>query len=274
MKRLWQSTASQCMSCHATSRSIALGLSRTIEPSRADGRDQLVSLTRGGLYPGWKGRKPLPPFTALARAGTKRSPTRGTQASRRGRGRALTSTAIALHCHSDHGAAPPAATDFSVCPQDERHRVRPRRAIWAAGRLILKPGDPGQAPCITHGQVGRDRMPTSAPNGRRSGLNSSRLDHRHDTGSVRTGVTGRRKSSWPTRSAWSSRGSSLGELNRRARSVAGAAAKLPHGTIRDLFEGTCPRRERRRKLGSIRKSSCAQGRSASEKAFWSKPQLR
>jgi len=195
----------------------------------------LVSSPRGYIR-GLEGGKPLPPFEALGCAGTKGAD-RGPPAVERGR--ALTSTAIALTV-STTGGAVPLRLILRLARKMSAIGVRPNaRRFRLPDACIIKPAILGKH-CITAGQVGRDRMPIGAEGGRSGFENSSRLDHRHDrAGSVRPELSGAGKP-WPPQVRHGRRRKlASGAETCRARSLLGARGQAPAARSRP-FEATAP----------------------------------
>jgi putative heme-binding domain-containing protein len=229
-----------------------------------DGRNQLVALTEAGFIrrAGDDG-KPLPPFDAASAARERRiaDPT--------DEGRPLEARARAYlhancgHCHSDHGGGSvPLRLQFSI-PVAEMKAVgiRPARGDFALpDASIIKPGDPYASTLYFRmAKFGRGRMPhigSERPD--EAGLDLiARWITGMDGGEPRTGrgLEGGPPGPSPDgpRSAQLlARKLGRGELDAVGRDASlAAAARLPNGPIRDLFEGYLPSDDRRvRKLGS------------------------
>jgi putative heme-binding domain-containing protein len=290
-RRVWQfHSRSQCMSCHSNQSEYALAfLPEQLNRPGPDGRNQLVALTEAGFI----GRadndgNPLPPFDITSAAHERRlaGPT--------DEGEPLEARARAYlhancgHCHSDHGGGSvPLRLQFPI-PVAEMNAVgvRPTRGDFALpGASIITPGDPYASTLYFRmAKFGRDRMPhigSERPD--EAGLKliaqwiagidrgAEKKDRVPDTG--------------PPGPALNSAGPALllarklgrGELDAAERdALLRAAAKLPTGPIRDLFEGYLPSaNQRERKLGSNPQPkavlSLSGDPSRGEKLFWSEP---
>ena len=291
-KRVWQFfSRSQCMSCHSNQSEYALAfLPEQLNRPGPDGRNQLVALTEAGYVRrvGSDG-KPLPPFDPASAARERKiaDPTDASQPLE-ARARAYLH-ANCGHCHSDHGGGSvPLRLHFSFSNSSLKAiGVRPTRGDFGLlSACIIKPGDPWASTLYFRmAKFGRDRMPhigSDLPD--ETGL---RLIERWIAG-----MNGGAEKPVPVpegppekllddpRSAQVlARQLGRGELEAGARAaVLAAAAKLPAGPIRDLFEGYLPSDGKGgRKLGSSprpRTILVLEGNaSRGEKLFWS-PALR
>jgi len=268
---VWQfQSRSQCMSCHSNQSEYALAfLPEQLNRLGPDGRTQLVALTEAGFIRriGNSGQ-PLPPFD-LASAGRERKIADPTD-----EGQPLEARARAYlhancgHCHSDHGGgAVPLRLQFHV-PLAELKAVgiRPTRGDFALPDAeIIKPGDPHASTLYFRmAKFGRDRMPH---------IGSERPDEtglkliEHWIAGLNGGVEATSASTGspsldsaapdqlltsPKSALLLARGLGRGEMNPAHQdSLLMAAAKLPAGSVRDLFEGYLPADEKgQRKLGS------------------------
>ncbi len=286
-KRLWQfHSRSQCMSCHSNQSEYALSfLPEQLNRPGRDGRNQLVALTESG-YVRRVGRddKPLPPFDAGSAA---REPTIADPLDARqpleARARAYLH-ANCGHCHSDHGGgAVPLRLAFTVSPS-KMNAVgeRPTRGDFGLpDARIIKPGDPWASTLYYRmAKFGRDRMPhIGAERPDEAGLKlienwiTSMAGPASQAGPNPIGPP--EKLLADSRSAMRiARQLGLGELKPAERDrLLTAAAKLPPGPIRDLFEGYLPDEKGARKLGSNprpRAILALQGDAGrGEKLFWS-----
>jgi putative heme-binding domain-containing protein len=290
-RRVWQfHSRSQCMSCHSNQSEYALAfLPEQLNRTGPDGRNQLVALTEAGFVrrAGDDGN-PLPPFDAASAARERRI------ADPSDEGEPLEARARAYlhancgHCHSDHGGGSvPLRLQFPV-PVAEMKAVgiRPTRGDFALpDASIIKPGDPYASTLYFRmAKFGRDRMPhigSERPDEAGlsliaqwiAGINPGA--ERRDQGPV-SGPPGPLLTS-PGSALLLARKLGRGELDAaRRNAVLAAAAKLPNGPIRDLFEGYLPSdNQRERKLGSNPRPRAVLAlngdRSRGEKLFWSQP---
>jgi putative heme-binding domain-containing protein len=279
-KRVWQfHSRSQCMSCHSNQSEYALAfLPEQLNRSGPDGRNQLIALTEAGYIrrAGGDG-KPLPPFDAASAARERRLADPGDE------GKPVAARARSYlhancgHCHSEHGggALPlrllASASDAEMKAID----VRPMRGGFGLPEArIIKPGDPWSSTLYFRmAKFGRDRMPhigSDLPD--EAGL---RLVQRWIAGMGKA-VAGPPGDSLDDPRAALAVARRLGrrELKGGARaSVVAAAAKLPPGPVRELFEGYLPSDGKGPKLGSsprprtilALKGDAGRG----EKLFWS-----
>ena len=224
-----------------------------------DGRDQLVALTEAGFIrrAGDDGH-PLPPFDAASAAREPRiaDPT--------DEGRPLEERARAYlhancgHCHSDHGGGSVPLRLQVPRPgrRDARDRHPPHRGDFGLpDARIIKPGDPYTSTLYFRmAKFGRDRMPhigSERPD--EAGLDliarwiagmgwgrARRRAQAPKAGRVRA-VAG----ADPRSAQLLARKLGRGELGAAERDeLLAAAAKLPNGPIRDLFEGFLPSDDR------------------------------
>jgi putative heme-binding domain-containing protein len=288
-KRVWPlHSRSQCMSCHSSWSEYALAFQpEQLNRPGPDGRNQLIALTEAGLIRrAGRDGKPLPPFDASSAARERRlaDPADARQPLE-ARARAYLH-ANCGHCHSNGGGGSvDLRLQFPVSVADMKAiGIRPTRGHFAlpdAG--IIKPGDPGASTLYFRmAKFGRDRMPH---------LGSERPDEAGlklivqwiagmNGGAVTTdpsldsGTPDQLLAS-PKSALLLARKLGLGELNPAERdALLAAAAKLPAGPIRDLFEGYLPSDEKGgRKLGSNprpRTILALKGDSGrGEKLFWS-----
>ena len=290
-KRVWQfHSRSQCMSCHSNQSEYALAfLPEQLNRPGPDGRNQLVALTEAGfIRRAGNDGNPLPPFDAASAARERRiaDPT--------DEGQPLEARARAYlhancgHCHSDHGGGSvPLRLQFPI-PVAEMKAVgiRPTRGDFALpDASIIKPGDPYASTLYFRmAKFGRDRMPhigSERPD--EAGLNliaqwiagmnggAERTDRGPDSGPPGPLLTS------PRSALLLARKLGRGELDAAERdALLAAAAKLPNGPIRDLFEGYLPSDDQReRKLGSNPRPRAVLALngdpSRGEKLFWSQP---
>ncbi len=290
-KRVWQFHGrNQCMSCHSNQSEYALAfLPEQLNRPGADGRNQLVALTEAGLInrADDDGHR-LPPFDAVSAAREQRLADPGNEAlTLEARARSYLH-ANCGHCHSDHGGGSvPLRLQFST-PVAEMKAigVRPTRGDFALpDARIIKPGYPYASTLYFRmAKFGRDRMPhigSDRPDeaGLRliaqwiAGINGGAegTNPKVDSGPPGSSLTS------PEAALRLARKLGRGELKGAERdSVLTAAAKLPNGGIRDLFEGYLPSDERKdRKLGSNLRPRAVLALkgdpSRGEKLFWSQP---
>ena len=263
---------------------------RAVEPAGARRAQPARRPHGGGTHP--PGRRRWQAAAAvrrrLGRAANASSPTRPTRASRWRRGPAPTCTPTA-------GTAIPTAAagrstlrlQFPVAGRrDEGGRRPPHpRRLRAAGGVHHQAGRPvREHPVLPHGQVrprsdAAHRLRTagrSGPEADRATGSRAWTGARQSRTAART--AGRRTRCWPTRGprCCVARKLGRGELKPAERdALLAAAAKLPTGPIRDLFEGYLPSDEKGARGSSARTpgpgpfwpSSGDAGRG--ERLFWS-----
>jgi putative heme-binding domain-containing protein len=263
--RLWQfQSRTQCLLCHNNQSEYALAfLPEQLNRPGADGRNQLVSLTElGYIRRAGKDGRPLPPFDAASAAREPRvpdptDPARSVEARARGYLHANCG-----HCHFDGGGGTVSLRlQFSV-PDAEMKSigVRPTRGDFGlSDAYIVKPGEPWASVLYYRmAKFGRDRMPhVGADRPDELGL---RLIEEWIIGLA--GAPGKvgpppagppdRLLADPKSALWAARQVGRGTLKPAEReALLAAAARLPAGTIRDLFEGFLPQPgPAARKLGS------------------------
>jgi putative heme-binding domain-containing protein len=290
-KLLWQfPSRSQCMSCHSNQSEYALAfLPEQLNRPGPDGRNQLIALTDAGfIHRADDDGNPLPPFDAASalRERTIADPAdEGLPLEARARSYLHANCG---HCHSDHGGGSvPLRLQFPTpVARMNAVGVRPTRGDFALpDARIIKPGDPYASTLYFRmSKFGRDRMPhigTERPD--EAGLHLIAQWIAKLSGGA-AGTDGA-SSSGPPGPLLTSPSSALrlarklgrGELDAAEReSVLTAAAQLPNGPIRDLFEGYLPSDERKeRKLGSNPRPRSVLALSGDpvrgEKLFWSQP---
>jgi putative heme-binding domain-containing protein len=287
--RVWQcQSRSQCMSCHSNQSEYALGfLPEQLNRPGPDGQNQLIALTTAGYIrrAGADGN-PLPAFDAASVAREPRL------ADPRDERKPLVDRARAYlhancgHSHSEHGGgSDPLRLQFPTALAEMKAvGIRPIRGDFGLpDASIIKPGDPYSSTLYFRmAKFGRDRMPllgSEKPD--EAGLklvaqwitamdaNPRSKDHDPDTRPPVSAVTD------PKSAMRLARKLGRGELGAGDRdSVLAAAAKLPNGPIRDLFEGYLPSDgKRERKLGSNPRPRAVLARDGDpgrgERLFWS-----
>lgn len=262
-QRLWQfQSRSQCMICHNNQSEYALAfLPEQLNRPGPDGRNQLVALTEAGyIRRAGSNDKPLPPFDTASAAKERKI------ADPADKGQPLEARARAYlhancgHCHFEHGGGSvPLRLQFSVSTAEmQAVGVRPTRGDFGLpDACIIKPGDPWASTLYYRmAKFGRDRMPhIGAERPDEAGLKL-----------IEDWITGLGKG--PIRpdlheppdrlladaksAMVAARKIGLGEMKPAERDpLLAAAATLPAGPIRDLFEGYLPQGEKgERKLGS------------------------
>lgn len=264
-KRLWQfHSRSQCRSCHSSWSEYALAFQpEQLNRPGPDGRNQLAALSEWGLIrrAGTDGQ-PLPPIDdeSAARERKLADPADSSQPLE-ARARAYLH-ANCGHCHSTGGGgAVDLRLQFPVSVEDMKAvDVPPTRGNFALlDARIIKPGDPCASTLYFRmAKFGRDRMPH---------LGSEQLDEaglklieqwiagmQGDTAQTEQVVDGKSPETVladPKSALLVARKLGQGELKPAERdSLLAAAAKLPAGPVRDLFEGYLPADEKGRKLGT------------------------
>jgi putative heme-binding domain-containing protein len=288
-KRIWQfHSRSQCMSCHNSSSEYALAFQpEQLNRLDPDGRNQLIAFTEAGLIrrAGGNGR-PLSPFDAASVARERKLVDPADV------GQPLEARARAYlhancgHCHCDGGGGSVNLQLQFPVPVAEMKAVgiRPSRGDFGLrDACIIKPGDAYASTLYFRmAKFGRDRMPH---------IGSERLDK----GGLKlieewiagmSGVAVKRETSWdngkpeellasPKSALFAARKLRRGEMKPSERDqLLAAAAKLPTGPVRDLFEGYLSLGEKgARKLGSNprpRSILALKGNAdRGEKLFWS-----
>ena len=264
--RLWQfQSRTQCMLCHSNQSEYALAfLPEQLNRPGPDGRNQLVALTEDGVIRRADGADgSLPPFDEVSAAELSRiaDPTDESQPLA-ARARSYLH-ANCGHCHSLHGGGTVSLRlQFSV-PDDEMQAigVRPTRGDFSlANAAIIRPGDPFASTLYFRmAKFGRDRMPhIGAEWPDEAGL---ALIERWIAGMQPDAIA---PDPVPARTAADELLSSPQLAMRLARKLGqnalndgqrdellAAAAQIPDGVVRELFEGYLPVDERgERKLGS------------------------
>jgi putative heme-binding domain-containing protein len=286
---VWQfHSRSQCMSCHSNQSEYALAfVPEQLNRPGPDGRNQLIALTEAGFIrrAGNDGEL-LPPFDIASAAQERKiaDPTDG--------GEPLEARARAYlhancgHCHSEHGGGSvPLRLQFPV-PVAKMQAVgvgSTRGDFGLPDAAIIKPGEPYASTLYFRmAKFGRDRMPhigSEWPD--EAGLKLVEqwivdMNGGAEPTDVRLdGAAPDQLLVSPQSALLLARKLGRGELNRTDReSLLTAAAKLPPGPIRDLFEGYLPSGEQgARKLGSNPRPAAILAlkgdASRGEKLFWS-----
>ncbi len=286
--RSWQFLSrTQCLLCHNNQSEYALAfLPEQLSRPGPDGRNQLIALTEPGYVrrAGNDGR-PLPPFDAASVARERRiaDPADAAQpVEARARGYLHANCG---HCHFEHGGGTVSLRLQAFVPKAEMKAigVRPQRGDFGLpDPYLIKPGAPWSSVLYYRmAKFGRDRMPhigSERPD--EAGL---RLIEQWITalaggpGKVAPPPAGPpEKLLADVKSAmWAARQVGRGTLPPAERAaLLAAAAKLPAGTIRDLFDGFLPQPEPAlRKLGSNPRPrailALAGDAVRGEKLFWS-----
>jgi putative heme-binding domain-containing protein len=265
-QRLWlYPSRSQCMSCHSNQSEYALAFSlEQLNRPGPDGRNQLIALTEGGyIHRVDSNDRPQSPFDAASAA---REPklTDPTDPGQPLEARVCSYLhANCGHCHSDHGGGSvPMRLKFPITVAEMKAiGAHPTRGDFGLpDASIIKPGDPAASTLYFRmAKFGRDRMPQ---------LGSERPD---ETGLklIEQWITGLGAAAGktapgshttspdklladPKSALVAARKLGRGELTPPERdTLLAAAAKLPPGLVRDLFEGYLPSdNQGGRKLGS------------------------
>jgi putative heme-binding domain-containing protein len=286
--RLWQfPSRTQCLLCHNNQSEYALAfLPEQLNRPRTDGRNQLVYLTQMGyIRRCGEDDKPLPPFDAPSAV---REPAiadpedtaRPLEARARGYLHANCG-----HCHFEHGGGTVALRlQFSV-PKAEMKAigVRPTRGDFGLpDAYIIKPGDPWASTLYYRmAKFGRDRMPhIGAERPDEAGLQLieewiSVMAAAPSKVSPVPAAPPDKVLADPKSALRAARQLGRGAMKSAEReALLAAAAKLPAGPIRDLFEGYLPQPEpAARKLGSSPRPrtilALTGDAGRGEKLFWS-----
>jgi putative heme-binding domain-containing protein len=286
--RLWQfQSRTQCLLCHNNQSEYALAfLPEQLNRQGPDGRNQLISLTElGYIRRVGKDGKSLPAFDAAAAARQPRvanpaDPAQPLESRARGYLHANCG-----HCHFEHGGGTVSLRLQFSMPSAEMKAIgeRPTRGDFGLpDAYLIKPGEPWASTLYYRmAKFGRDRMPhVGAERPDEAGLRlieewiTSMGGAPGKVGPPPAGPPDRLLAD-PKSAMWAARQLGRGALTPAAReALLAAAARLPVGTIRDLFEGYLPQPEpAARPLGSsprprtilALKGDAGRG----EKLFWS-----
>jgi putative heme-binding domain-containing protein len=264
-KRLWQfHSRSQCRSCHSSWSEYALGF-QTEQLNRPgfDGQNQLVALSEMGLIRrvGDDG-EPLWPFDDTSAAQERKlvDPMDSSQ-SLEARARSYLH-ANCGHCHAfGGGGAVELRLQFPIAVAEmQAVGVRPMRGNLAlTDACIIKPGDPLSSTLYFRmAKFGRDRMPhlgSEQPDEAGLKLIAQWITSMAPGASVASaGIDGQQPEKLladPKSALFAARKLALDEVKPAQREpLLLAAAKLPAGPVRDLFEGYLPPDPKGRKLGT------------------------
>jgi putative heme-binding domain-containing protein len=285
---LWQfQSRTQCLRCHNNQSEYALAfLPEQLNRPRTDGRNQLICLTEMGYIRRFgEDGKPLPPFDTASVARERRiADSADTAQPLEARARGYLH-ANCGHCHFEHGGGTVALRlQFSVPSADMKAlRVRPLRGDFGLpDAYIIKPGEPWASTLYYRmAKFGRDRMPhIGAEQPDEAGL---QLIEEWITAlaSAPTKVSPAPAASQDKRLAdlksamQAARQLGRGLMKSAERdALLAAAARLPAGPIRDLFEGYLPQPEpAARRLGSSPRPrtilALTGDAGRGEKLFWS-----
>jgi putative heme-binding domain-containing protein len=287
--RVWQfHSRTQCLSCHSAWSEYALAFQpeQLNRPGR-DGRNQLVALSEAGfLHRAGKDGKSLPPFDADA-AAKERKLTDPADAGQPLEARARSYLhANCAHCHTFGGGG---AVDLQLRFSTQAAAMKavgvaPTRGDFGLpGACIIKAGDPWASTLYFRmAKFGRDRMPhigSELPD--EAGLDlierwiaglgggAKKAEPFLPNGSVAELLAG------PKSALFVARRLGRGDFKPAERgALLAAAAKLPPGPVRDLFEGYLPSEGKgARKLGSNPRPrailSLMGDPTRGEKLFWS-----
>lgn len=285
-KRVWQfHSRTQCLSCHSSWSEYALAFQpEQLNRARPDGRNQLVALSELGLIRrAEKDGKPQPCFDEKSAAG-ERKLVDPADASQPVEARARSYLhANCGHCHTfGGGGAVELRLQFPTTVKEmQALDVRPARGDFGLPEAcIIKPGDPWTSTLFFRmAKFGRDRMPhigSEQPD--EAGL---RLIEQWIAGMKGTAKPGPHQANGSPESMLADPRSALVAARKLGMSewkaaerdrLLAAAAKLPPGLVRDLFDGYLPAIGDR-KLGSnprprsilVLKGDAGRG----EKLFWS-----
>jgi putative heme-binding domain-containing protein len=265
-QRVWQfHSRSQCILCHSAWSEYALAFQpEQLNRAGPDGRNQLVALSEAGfIHRVGKDDKPLPPYDAASAARERRL------ADPADAGQPLEARARAYlhancgHCHANGGGGTVDLRLQFPVPVNQMKAVgiRPARGDFGLPEAcIIKPGDPWASTLYFRmAKFGRDRMPhigSERPD--EAGLKLIEHWIAAMSGSPVTpkafldGGPPDKLLASPRSALVVARKLGLGEIKPAERDqLLAAAAQLPAGPVRDLFEGYLPSDEKgARKLGS------------------------
>lgn len=283
--RPWQfHSRSQCLSCHSAWSEYALAFQpEQLNGVGPDGRNQLVALSQAGLIRRVGAEaKSLPPFDDKSAADERQlADPADADLPLEKRARSYLH-ANCGHCHAEHGGgAVPLRLQFPVKVADMKAVGKPptRGDFNLRDACIIKPGDPWASTLFFRmAKFGRDRMPH---------IGSERPDEaglklieqwiasmKTTTPAVLDDMPFDKLLTNSKSALFVARRLGRGDMNQEERErLLTAAAKLPAGPVRDLFEGYLPVDEHGRKLGSRPRPKtilALQGDAAhGEKLFWS-----
>lgn len=288
-KRTWQfHSRIQCLSCHSSWSEYALAFQpEQLNRSGSDGRNQLIAFSEAGLLRRMANNdRPLPPFDSAAVAREpKLADASASDQPMEARARAYLHINCG-HCHCEGGGGAVNLRLRFPVPVAGMNAVgvRPTRGDFGLrDASIIKPGDPCASTLYFRmAKFGRDRMPhvgSERPDEAGLKLIEKWIAGMNGTGrkteTPQNGGSAADLLASPQTAVLAARKLARGEMeaDRRDRVLA-AAAKLPPGATRDLFEGYLPSSEKAvRKLGSNprpRTILALQGNSErGEKLFWS-----
>jgi putative heme-binding domain-containing protein len=254
-KRTWQfHSRSQCMSCHSSWSEYALAFqTEQLNRPGLDGRNQLIAFTESGLiHRVGDDAKPLAPFDSSS-AALERKLADPSDASQplEARARAYLH-ANCGHCHCEGGGGsvnlrlqfPVAVAAMNAVG------VRPARGDFGLpDACIIKPGDPYASTLYFRmAKFGRDRMPhigSERPDEAGLKLIEAWIAAMNGTARKTAPAQNHESSSEllanPKSALIAARKLARGEMDPGKRDqLLSAAAKLPPGAVRDLFEGYLP----------------------------------
>lgn len=272
--RVWQfNSRSQCISCHSNQSEYALAFTpEQLNRPGQDGRNQIIALTEAGYIQRVdKNGALLPPFDPMSVEKERKlaDPTdKGQPVEERARAYLHANCG---HCHSDHGGgAVPLRLNFPLAPNEMNAiGVRPTRGDFGLpDAYIIKPGDAYASTLLFRmAKFGRDRMPhigSDFPD--EAGLRlieiwiggigrpAPRAPVTEDDLARAPGARGAGRINLENPADALALARSLGHdqlLPGEREKIVVAAAKLPPGPIRDLFEPYLPPDEHGQwKLGS------------------------
>ena len=263
---VWQfPSRSQCMSCHSNQSEYALAFSaEQLNRTNPNGQNQLVALTEAGVIRRMDDEgQALSPFDAVSVASERSIPDPSDESltlESRARGYLHANCG---HCHAEHGGGTvPLRLQYHV-PLSEMQAIGSRPTRGDLGLLdaqIIKPGDPyGSTLFFRMAKFGKDRMPhigAEWPDPAGLDLIERWIGSLKENAAVETlriseNVAAEQLAN-PEAALQVARRLGMDQLDSAERDdVLAAAAKLPDGLVRDLFEGYFPWDETaERKLGS------------------------
>jgi putative heme-binding domain-containing protein len=262
--RLWQfHSRSQCMSCHSAWSQYALAFQpEQLNRDGPDGRNQFVALTELGVIRRVSREgKPLPPLDAAAATRERKL------ADPHDDKQPLEARALAYlhancgHCHSENGGGAVAVRlQFPVKVADMKAvGVAPQRGAFGLDdACIIKPGDAFASTLYYRmAKFGRDRMPhIGAELPDEAGLQLiqrwiASLDGAVKAEALPPNVSAEAALANTRTALQIARKLGSGAFKAAERDgLLAAAARLPAGPIRDLFEGYLPEEKGVRRLGS------------------------
>ncbi len=283
--RVWPiQSRTQCMTCHNSWSEYALAFQPDqLNRPGPDGRNQLVALTQAGIIRrAGQNDEPLPPFDAdsAAKEDKLADPTDGSQPLEARARSCLHANCGHCHCFGGGGSVDLRLQFPTPVAEMKAVGVHPTRGDFGLPEAcIIKPGDPYASTLFFRmSKFGRDRMPhigSERPDEAGLKLIGDWITDMGGGAAAPDDGPPDRILSDPRSALAAVRRVGRGEMKPGERdALLAAAAKLPAGPVRDLFEGYFPTDDKGpRKLGSNPRPrtilSLTGDGDRGEKLFWS-----